>query len=53
MSREELMMKGLNYQFSLKDLPKYSKHLNSRDLRDKFNKTVLGKRAPTLAERLR
>lgn len=47
------MMKGLNYRFSLKDLPKYSQRLNSRDLEDKFNMTVLGKRAPTLAERLR
>lgn len=53
LSNEDLMLKGLKYQFSLKDLPKYSKRLHSRDLSDRFTRTALGKRAPTLAERLR
>eukprot|EP00347_Sterkiella_histriomuscorum_P011657 403371617 len=53
MSKDDLMNLGLNYKFSLKDLPKYSRNLNEKDLRDKFNKTVLGKKAPTLAERIK
>ena len=52
-SSDILMMKGLNYTFTLKDLHKYSKRLNAHDLTDKFSKTVLGKRVPTLAERVR
>ncbi|CDW91158.1 UNKNOWN [Stylonychia lemnae] len=53
LSREELMAQGLNYKFSIQDLPKYSQRLHPKDLRDKFSKTVLGKRCPTLAERIR
>lgn len=53
LSNTDLMMKGINYQFSLKDLPKYSKRLNSRDLDDRFSKTVMGRKVPTLAERIR
>ncbi len=52
-SQEELMLKGLNYKFSLKDLPKYSRNLNERDLSDRFSTTALGRRVPTLADRLR
>ena len=53
MSNEDLMLKGLNYKFSLKDLPKYSRNLHQRDLSDRFLKTALGGRVPTLADRLR
>ena len=47
------MRKGLDYQFSLKDLTKYSKNLHKRDLRNRFHSSVLGKYVPTLAERMR
>ena len=53
MSNTDLMMKGLNYHFSLKDLPKYSSRLHPNDLKDRFSKTVMGRRIPTLAERIR
>jgi len=43
----------MNYKFSLKDLPKYSSRLKSRDLDERFLKTAMGKRVPTLAERIR
>ena len=52
-SNADMMNLGLNYKFSLKDLPKYSRRLNSRDLDDRFNRTAMGKRVPTLAERIR
>jgi hypothetical protein len=61
-SSEDLMRKGLNYKFSLKDLNKYSKflwlifigkNLNQRDLENRFSKTAMGKRVPTLADRIR
>jgi hypothetical protein len=47
------MRKGLNYKFSLKDLPKYSNTLNVKDLESRFSRTAMGKRVPTLADRIR
>jgi hypothetical protein len=47
------MEEGLNYVFKLEDLPKYSQTLHPRDLNDRFLRSALGKRIPTIAEKLR
>lgn len=47
-SNQDIMMKkGINYRFSLKDLPKYSQKLNEKDTQkaDRLSNSALGKKA--------
>jgi hypothetical protein len=52
---DSLMRKGLNYKFSLKDLHKYSKKLNAKDVTktERFSKSAMSRRVPTLTDRVR
>lgn len=54
-SHDTMMKKGLNYKFSLKDLNKYSKRLNSKDLKKgtRLSRSAMMKRAPTLTDRVK
>jgi hypothetical protein len=47
------MKKGLNYKFSLKDLPKYSKRLNAKDVDKRFSHSAMARRVPTLTDRVK
>lgn len=50
---DTLMKRGLNYKFSLKDLPKYSSRLNVKDVDKRFSRSAMARRVPTLTDRVK